>query len=179
MDNSWKKIIILSLIGVILVVGFLIFSSLGQESNNNPPDNQNNITLSEEKAGQVKIFVKNFVSLYNSYRYADYSNLSALGDYQTTLMQEDTVALIADLEKTVTVGYSKETIVDESTFKYNYNGEKLTASMEADVVELFNRVSGVSPRDVEKENKYRVLATLELLPNGPGWLAEQININIK
>ena len=94
--------------------------------------------LSASDEASLKEFVKNYVNLYNSYSYGDYSNLTALGDYQTQSMQEQTLSSIAEYEKALPVGYKITTTADPATFQYSYpSADTLSAAISAKVSEVF------------------------------------------
>lgn len=171
--NNQKYLIIAGVILVVLIVGFLIFNS-AKSPNNSGNQGSNGIpeyVLSAAEEENVKEFAKSFINLYNSYRFADFSNLSALGDYQTPEMQLRTQARITFLETNIPVGFEKETKVDLNTFKYSYpQRDRLSVSFNAEVTETLNSSAGVSPRSEESKKTYTQNFEIFLQPYMSGWL---------
>lgn len=167
---------------MLITIIYFVASSLKQTpaENNNPPNlggnSGQNQALSAEKQQQLKQFVKNFVSLYNTYSYNDYTNLTALGDYQTAELQTQTQELVNELSQNTSVGFNRQTTVDETTFSYNYDGAHASVTIEANVSEWFDE--GLSPRQ-GSGSSYRIIVSLKLDAAGDGWLASEININKK
>lgn len=128
------KIVIYLVVGLLLLWAvFLVINGLsekdGSQSSLQPqPQSGNTATsslpdylLDPEEEKSAYAFVKNFAELYNTYGYGDFSNLSALGDYQTTQMQQRTQEHIQTLEKITPFGYYQEASLLQNTLKYKYN----------------------------------------------------------
>ena len=154
----------------ILLIGFLIFRSLNSSSSSQtgkPPD----YILSADQEHQVSVFVENFVSLYNSYSEEDYTNLTALGDYQTSQMQDKTTQLVKSLENSTPKGFEIRTQTETGTFTYKYTeANKILAAVKA-------RVTETSLGSAQKS--YEIIANLELLKQNANWVVNNIEINKK
>ncbi len=176
--------ILLYLFGFLLVCGlfFLIVRGLTNKSSQKPVDNtQTNLpdyVLSQSDETKVKEFVKNFINLYNTYGYADFSNLTALGDYQTVNFQNKTKETVSSLETSTPVGYQKETQAKPETFSYKYPlSNLLKVYMDAKVEEkVSDQNLQISPRTENIFNSYDVKITVELVPSGKNWLVNDILI---
>jgi hypothetical protein len=185
MSKPYKLILILASFFVVLTVGFLIYQNVTKTpSNEQSQPNNNNQDLPEYFLGadeeiRVKEFVKNFASLYNSYRYADYTNLTALGDYQTVSMQEKTIDLISQLENTIPVGFAINTTPEVATFTYKYpEASKITASLKAEVEETQNEnlQENFSPRNPEIKSNYEIKVDVVLVRFNGNWLVDSLVI---
>ena len=167
---------------MILIIGFLIYRGLfpsGQQPNNQP-NNQGqapDYVLDSQEEARVKEFVKNFVNLYNSYSFADYSNLTALGDYQTSAMQDKTLQLVGQLEADTPEGFQRQTETEIDTFAYGYpNASQLSVEVKAWVEET-TIIGEPGPRSPEKSTRYPVTVKLELSRSGQAWLVNNFEIN--
>lgn len=180
MPKQYKILLIIGAFFVLILVGFLIVNNLSSPKNPGPGSNQSpqatsttdvpDYLLSEESEASLKEFVKNYVNLYNSYSYDDYSNLTALGDYQTQSMQEQVLASIAEYEKTVPAGYRIITTADPATFQYSYpSSDNLSATISAKVSEVFG--------EVQTPKQYNVNIQLQIGRQKVGWLVKDIKIN--
>ncbi len=180
MPKQYKILLSIGGFFVLLLAGFLIISSLSSPkdpiSGNNQPSqatstgNVPDYMLSASQEASLKEFVKNFVNLYNSYSYNDYSNLTALGDYQTQSIQEQVLASIAEYEKTLPAGYKIITTVDPATFQYSYpTAENLSATISARVSEVIGE--GQTPK------QYNINIQLQIGQQKTGWLVKDIKIN--
>lgn len=157
-------------IGIGLLIAKNLSSPAGQSGGGTgqPTPTIPDLILDPAREPQVRQFVKNFVSLYNSYSYGDYSNLTALGDYQTVAMQENTVSAVNALSSSVQPGYSIRTVADPDTFTYHYpDSSRLIAIISAQVTETTAQ-GAVAP--------YQVTATLQLQKSSDFWLVDSINI---
>ena len=186
MEKNWKLLVFIGIIFVLLIVGFLVWSALGSKPGNTggsggggEQSQQSGGALDQQKENQLKEFVKNFINLYNTYSYGDYSNPLALGDYQTPNLQQKTSSFVANLEQTIVPGYSKVTTADEASFSYKPSAGGFVATINAQVAETSFASAGVSPRQEPSEQIYEITATLTVLPSGNGWVADEININTK
>ncbi len=186
MSKPYKIILYLASFFVVLTIGFLIYYNVTKTPSNqqNQPNNNNQdlpeYFLGADEEARVKEFVKNFVTLYNSYRYADYTNLTALGDYQTVSMQEKTLNFISQLENTVPVGFAINTTPDVSTFTYKYpEASRITASLKAEVEEIQNEnlEKNFSPRNPEIKTKYQITVNIVLIRFNGNWLVDSFEIN--
>lgn len=134
--NKTYKILIFSAVGLLVLVAlYFVFRSLAGEGPASPSASQGTSPVSppapvqtlpdyQLDPDQEKIvyeFVKNFAELYNTYSYADYSNLTALGDYETSQMQQKTVEYESSLEKKTQPGYYQEAKVIKDSFRYTYS----------------------------------------------------------
>ncbi len=124
--------------------------------------------LSDADESDLREFVKNFVNLYNTYSYADFSNLTALGDYQTQAMQEKTISAIENWQNTLPLGYKIVTTSDIGSFSYKYpSAGQIIAQIKARVSETANNQA------VPEE--YSITATLDIGRSQNGWLVKDIN----
>lgn len=179
MPKVYKIILVLILAFLAIGVGFLLYSNLSKEplspvSSKQQSDLPDYILPSDEEA-RVREFVKNFGNLYNTYSYADYSNMTALGDYQTPQLQAETLSLVNSLENSVKFGFAKETKVDIASFSYKYpSAGILQVSVVAEVFESqnFYPKSETAPA----WQKYLARITLDLVKNNQNWLVSQIQI---
>jgi len=180
MLKQYKILLIIGGFFVLILVGFLITSSLSSpktpSQGNNQPSQATSTTnlpdylLSTSDEASLKEFVKNYVNLYNSYSYGDYSNLIALGDYQTQSMQEQVLASISEYEKTLPVGYKITTTADSATFQYSYpTAENLSATISARVSEVFG--------ESQTPKQYGIKIQLQISQQKNGWLVKDIKIN--
>ena len=186
MPKQYKILLYILGFFLILVIAYAIFHGFSntpsQQSSNNTTSSSTNSNLpqyilSQDQETWVKEFVKNFVSLYNSYSYADYSNLTALGDYQTPLMQQRTITLVQNLQATTPIGFVITTVPDMSTFTYQYpSADQLLVSVQAQVTESTNAASSGGPRSPTQSNTYTVTVNLELTPFNQNWLVNNFEI---
>ena len=123
--------------------------------------------LSDADEADLKEFVKNFVNLYNTYSYSDFSNLTALGDYQTQAMQEKTLSAIENWQNTLPLGYRIATKSDIGSFSYKYpNAGQVIVQIKARVSETIN--------DQAAPVEYNVTATLDVGRSQSGWMVKDI-----
>lgn len=180
MNKSYKILIYLVGFFLALIVIFLIFNALTSPSapnNSSQPtsatgaeSNLPDYILNSAEETSLKEFVKNFVNLYNTYSYNDFSNLTALGDYQTESMQKDTLATVSSLQSSLKPGYSRQTRVKENTFTYSYPSlDKLTVQIKAQVAE--------TPVIQGNQNNNLVTFSLDIKrQQNNGWLVNEIKI---
>lgn len=133
MSRTYKIVIYLVLGLLLFWAVFLVIKGLSEKGGNQSlsqsqsqtahtaTDNLPDYMLDPEEEKSAYAFVKNFAELYNTYGFGDFSNLSALGDYQTTQMQQRTEEYIKTLEKVTPVGYYQEASLLQNTLKYKYN----------------------------------------------------------
>lgn len=163
------------LLGIFLIVTSLSgkpATSPGNTSTSTPQNTSNlpDYILSSDEEASLKEFVKNFVNLYNTYSYEDYSNLTALGDYQTQGMQEKTLAVIENLKQTLPIGYSLQTQADENTFSYKYpSANEIIVQVTAQAREVLS--------EGKLAQKYKINATLQISRQQKSWLVDDIKIN--
>ncbi len=179
------KFLLIAFAGVLGTVIFaLVISGIFKSSDEGKnPDSEENIpeyVLSQDEEEKVREFVKNFVFLYNTYSYADYSNLTATGDYQTPFMYSQTESLIAELEKNVPIGFYQTVSVNESSFNYSYpSADTLRISVQMEISEQYT-VGAESLRYNSSEDKtYVATANLILKRNVNRWLVDVISLNKK
>lgn len=161
---------------MLILVGFLIMNGLSSPKTTNNQNTQVNTTanvpdymLSVSDEASLKEFVKNYINLYNSYSYGDYSNLTALGDYQTQSMQEQALASITEYEKTLPAGYSLTTSANTTTFQYQYpSASDLSASISGKASEVAGEGQVVK--------QFNVKFQLEIGRQKNGWLVKDIKI---
>lgn len=172
-------------LGGLLTLALLLFSVLwsGRRASEQvaAPDRtteQVDYLLSGDEEAKAKEFVKSFVNLYNTFRYADYRNLTATGDYQTPAFQERTVAYVAELERTVEPGYSRVTEADASTFTYRYpNARRLEVQLRATVAERRGQPGGLDVRSSPLERTFSVTASVTLSRSGGTWFVDWISFS--
>jgi hypothetical protein len=179
-----KGIKILLIIAVLVALGVVIFSLLnsGQNTGSNTQnieESADDLTLEERQ--RLTEFVKNFLTLYNNFGYEDYSNLLALGDYETENAQKQTLERVEDLRLFVPIGFRRTSEISESSLKF----QKLILPPDAVVVqvevlvseEIVNQTSSSFRSDDANETKnYSALAELKLVPYNSGWLVDSINL---
>lgn len=179
MTKQYKILLFLGGFIVFVIIGFIIINSLSSPSSPNMTDNQNNqannspslpdYMLSAAEEANLKEFVKNYINLYNSYSYADYSNLTALGDYQTQSMQEETLSSIARYEAILPIGYQISTEADAKTFSYRYpSADSLSAIISVQISEILGE--NLPPK------KYKATVELGIGRQRAGWLVKDIKI---
>jgi len=180
MAKQYKILLFLGGFFVLGLVGFVIINSLPSpetpiidNNQNNQVDTTTNVPdymLSAPEEASLQEFVKNYVNLYNSYSYGDYSNLTALGDYQTQSMQEETLNSIAKYEETLPIGYQISTEADAKTFSYSYpSSDSLSTTISAEVSEVLG--------ENLPSKKYKATIDLEIGRQKTGWLVKDIKIN--
>ncbi len=187
MDKRIKFLLIFLGIIALIVTVFVIAIDLDSgknDSSNIPIEDTKPLyeveMIVEEKQKLIE-FVENFILLYNTYSYEDYSNLLALGDYETQNAQKQTLERIEDLKKITPVAFAqnveKQDILElkkEILLKVIYS-----VSVNFTVMEEIVADSQVSPRssDVASQNQKQLTATLKILPFGNGFLVDEIRIN--
>jgi hypothetical protein len=182
MSKTYKIILVLILAFLALGIGFLIYANLSKEPQSNNPnpveENLPDYILPSDEEARVKEFVKNFVNLYNTYSYADYSNLKALGDYQDTNLQSETLDLINSLDNTVKPGFAKETKVDINSFSYKYpRAKNLQVNLTGEASESQDYYP--TGQNTPTWKKYPIEINLELIKYNQNWLVSQIKISKK
>lgn len=123
--------------------------------------------LDPKEEARAAGFVKNFVSLYNTYSQGDYSNLYAVGSYETPGQQTRTIAYIKQLETSTPVGHEIRTNADSGKFSYTYP--------KADTL-LTQVTASVSETQGEQTQNYSISAKLTLLQDGRNWRVDEISI---
>lgn len=176
MPKKYKFLVYAAIFFLIAVIGYLIVKNLssppqgkqtgtGQASSTLP-----DLLLTEDQETWVRQFVKNFVNLYNTYSYSDYSNLTALGDYQTPQMQQKTLDLIEQLKASTQPGFSVSTVVNENSFSFRYpDSSQLVVTEQAQATESSTSYSA-------QNSQYKITATLVLAKSGDHWLVSDIKI---
>lgn len=165
-----NKFLILLGVGIVgLVLVFLVVRGLfGGAGSQNGTNTQNipDYVLNSAEEVQVKEFVQNFISLYNTYTTEDTSNLAALGDYQTETMQNNTALRIKSLEAGPE-GLSVVTESDGNTFAYTYTeANRLSVTMKARETQI-NTDKGTN---IQKQTQYEV----QLVRENGRWLVRSI-----
>ena len=167
---SKKPLIFIFSVLVFLVLAYLMF----QAFTNNKPGNGGQLPqyiLSPSEETAVKGFVKNFVTLYNTYSPYDTSNISALGDYETVAMQERSLVLISQIQATTSTP-PQSAQAQDSTFTYNYDAAgHLTAAMEV-------LISIQSPPNSSSQPQVETV-TLSLVKQSNRWVVDSITATQK
>lgn len=188
MSRNYKILLYLALGLLLLLAVYLVFRGLSDKGGSQPasqsqPQAASTTTsslpdylLDPEQEKSAYAFVKSFAELYNTYSYGDFSNLSALGDYQTTQMQQRTEEYIKTLGKITPVGYYQETSLLENSLKYKYNQVgrvTITAGLQ---IKIYNNYApGLS--GTQRPDKIRTSnLTMELVAYKQSWLADNIEI---
>ena len=174
-EKSAYRLITYILTGLVFtILGFLVIRGLygGRQTVRNNVVSQNLPTyvLSSAEEQRLKEFVQNFVSLYNSYSSQDFSNLKALGDYETSSMQQNTADLIEQLSGVLPAGFVSRGEALPDTFSYSYpDASGIVANIKAEVSQK-DESNGKSAKFIE-------IATLNLVKQGSIWVVETIKIN--
>ncbi len=135
--------------------------------------------LTEAQKQSVREFVKNFILLYNSYAYGDYSNLSSLGDYQTQKAQKQTLDRIEQLLENTPVGFRRIVEVSNSGIEVKsllFPPKQIETKIKFWVKDQVIIPEGTTPRsdDAVKPKEYEARATLRLVPYNQSWLVDNI-----
>ncbi len=152
---------------VIIIFGVLIWLFVHSNNQTNTPNVSNvpSYQLTQDEEDHLRSFVKTFIELYNTYSTGDYSNLYALGDYQTTDMQYRTKALITQLEQETPENYDLVSTEVPGAMTYIYNqGNTIKVSDQVDVVEMING----------KTVKYQESVDLIVMKNGSKYFVDNI-----
>ena len=164
-------------IGVGIVLILLIFSLVVSYSHTPPAPNSvssssvPSLLLDNQQEQEIKSFVQNFVSLYNSYSSDDVSNITALGDYETIDLQERTQTYVEQLQQNTPAGVVIRTEADAGDFSYQYpEGNTLLVSMGATAT----RTDSSGTQTTQK-----ITASLTLKLSSQGWLADDIQLTNK
>ena len=155
-----------------------------QQNNNLASSTLPSYILDPSEEQKVYEFVKNFSELYNTYSYSDFSNLTALGDYQTPEMQQTTVSYVSYLEKNTVPGYLQEASVVPSSFHYDYpSASRLVVSLSLKIKKYSNFYpkigDAVSLREsysTKLEGENLTVVELELIKAGTGWQVNKFQI---
>lgn len=163
-----KFFLYIGLAVAVIAVGILllVFFRAGTGSQNTPRiSNVPAYQLSPGDEAHLRSFVKTFAELYNSYSTGDYSNLYALGDYETTAMQYRTKALIDQLDQQTPDGYDIRSEGVDASFRYSFNqANLLTASINVNVTET--KAGGTG--------KYQSTAELSIVKDGSQYFVDNI-----
>ncbi len=196
--NKIYKILIFSAVGLLVLVAiYFVFRSLAGGGPASPVASQETPSVSPpapvqtlpdyqldpEQEKIVYEFVKNFAELYNTYSYADYSNLTALGDYETSQMQQKTVEYENSLEKKTQPGYYQEAKAIKDSFRYTYSQVgrlSVSIAVELKVYSNFfpapavddNTASQALPQKLESTKKINLELGLEKYGNR--WIVSSI-----
>ena len=194
--SKTNKILIFSAVGLLILVAlYFVFKSLGggpagpagqgapSTAQPGPVQSLPDYQLDPDQETAVYEFVKNFAELYNTYSYADYSNLTALGDYETVQMQQKTAELVVSLEKNTQPGYFQEAKIVKDSFKYKYPQAgrlSVTLSLEIKVYSNFfpnikasDSASGQNPLQ-KLEGTKKIGFELGLEKYGNRWIVNSI-----
>jgi hypothetical protein len=190
MNKNYKYLVYLGAAVLFILVIYLVIKGL--QSNGRPADSglagnsQNgnlassslpSYLLNPDEELRVYEFVKNFLELYNTYSYSDYSNLTALGDYQTSGMQQTTVNYVSFLKKTVLPGYLQEAKADKDSFRYDYPSiDRLIVNLSLTEKKYSNFYPKVGGMTSKPEGEKRIAVELELVKFGKGWLVNNFQI---
>lgn len=183
-------------IGIFLVICIIIFFVSGitdnpqsgnkqdqnqiQKSQTNQQNQIPEYILPTEEEKRVKEFAFSFIKLYNTYGYSDFSNLLALGDYETPLMQEKSLALAKELEVSVSEGFMQEAENDLNYFFYKYpDGSKLEVNVRVAIKQYSNYYQkpelDFSKSFIPKlENNQNKEFKIELSKYGKTWLVNRV-----
>jgi hypothetical protein len=136
------------------------------------------LTLSAADEGSLKEFVKNFVTLYNNYSFDDFSNLTALGDYENQAMQQKTQDLISRLQTSLPPGFSQSSDPQLSTFSYKtIDLQTFTVTESVNISETNSSQNSLSIRSSEQPQSYVATEILTVVKYGQGWLVGDVQIN--
>ncbi|MBI3232298.1 MAG: hypothetical protein HYZ51_04435 [Candidatus Doudnabacteria bacterium] len=180
MPTRIKIIIIIFIIIASLAVAVALFKDVKDSGDSSQPSSVQVLddVSSKEKESALK-FVKNFLSLYNSYSFEDYSNLEALGDYETQNAQKQTLERIERLRKETPLGFLRNVEVNDSDIeikKLFVPAGQIQVKAKFLVVETIQPSAEVSPRsdDSLKQKQFEATARLKLVPYGKSWLVDDI-----
>jgi len=179
MNKTNKILLYIGGLLVFVMIGVMIYVTVSKQSQTpsvSEPLPQYILGSTEEV--QLKEFARYFLKLYNSYGYGYTSNLSALGDDQTTAMQEKTIAFIEDLNSTLADGFNQITEPDASSFSYTYlEADHITAMLNATVNETYGDEG--SPRSPAETKIYSIKAKFKFIKNGDKWFVDNLQITKK
>lgn len=182
--NKRIKIIIVVLVifaGAIVVYNITkdVSKPSSQETNSQPA--AINEEISPKDRQKIQEFVENFLLLYNTYSYEDYSNLQALGDYQTQNAQKQTLERIEKLKADTPIGFKRTVRFDEVSLKIEKLGVLKTAfrvSAKLTATDSVEKQAPASPRSSDAQGgSVDLQAELRLVPYNQGWLVDDILIN--
>jgi len=135
------------------------------------------LQLSDQEEASIKEFVKNVVTLYNNYSYADFSNLTALGDYETEDMQQKTLDYISQLQAETAIGFRQVSQPDLSSFSYQSpNLSTVIVTLNVKITDTYNTGSQLDLRGGQQPNSFTVTDILTLKSYGQSWLIDDIQI---
>jgi hypothetical protein len=91
----------------------------------------------KDQEDSLKIYIKNFLELYNSYEAAnDFKNLITLDSDMTLALRQENLARIDHLRSSTQAGFSVKTTMDENTLVYSRQSEtRIEADIQGQVVE--------------------------------------------
>lgn len=167
MDKKIKIILIFLVVISVVVVLFSFFNN--QKKGDIIVDKETQETkisfISKEDEQDLNNFVKNFVLLYNSYTSDDYSNLLALGDYQTINVQKQTLKFIEEYKESKVVGVRKS--IKPDTYKAVFNQVFLPTEYFDAIVEFVHLETPIenyyfSPREEDKLRIMEILRSMRL-----------------
>jgi hypothetical protein len=171
--------------GVVLLLGFSIWSLLKTQTPVTVPNNGQSGQINEPSTNtlqfaeieSLKEFVKNFAELYNTYRFEDFSNLTALGDYQSAAMQEVTLSRVADLEKNLKPGDAVYAKANPTSFSYQVlNGQDISAEINLKISEYANEFPESETQSLRDpvysslKREYEVKFNLKIQKFSQAWL---------
>jgi len=135
------------------------------------------LALNADDESSLRQFVKNFVTLYNNYSYNDFSDLTALGDYENQAMQQKSLDFISQTEPTLQSGYSQSSDPQLSTFSYKtIDLQTFTVTINVNITET-NSQNELSLRSSEEPQNYTDSDTLTIVRYGQSWLVADVQIN--
>ncbi len=136
------------------------------------------LQLSQQEEAGVREFVKNFLTLYNNYSYGDFNNLTALGDYETQNMQQETLDTVNGLQSSVPIGYSQNSEPDFSTFSYEYpNPNTVVVTIQVKIIKSFNNQNEILTRSSVVPQTQNSTEVLTLQSYGQSWLVSDLQIS--
>lgn len=183
MNKSYKIILVIIGAFVLLAALFAIVISMSKPAPKTPDASTNQPTtdtkpilqLDAQEETQVRQFVKNYVELYNNYSYGDYTNLTAVGDYETQKMQEKTLETIKNLQENTLEGFSQTAEADLSTFSYKYtNADTLSVSIKAGISQDSNSGLSTSARNPGEQKTKVLTEILTLKSYGKNWIVDDL-----
>jgi hypothetical protein len=165
-----KKTLII--IGIILIVAafiaVLVSFSRKSSDGNQQNTNQQVEPLTPVQEDSLKIYIKNFLELYNSYEAAnDFKNLITLDSDMTLALRQENLARIDHLRSSTQAGFSVKTTMDENTLVYSRQSEtRIEADIQGQVVEGGIRDSA----------SYKITARVVLIKESGQWYFDDVEI---
>lgn len=170
-------IIIAVIIAVLAVVLALSRDIKNSEAPKTAPPELIVEVFTPEQKKSIEEFVKNFLSLYNTYAYEDYANLSALGDYQTQNAQKQTLERINQLGKNTPQGFRRTADLKDANIEVRsllFPPNQIEARAKFWIKEQIIGSLESTPRsdDSVEAKEYQAVAILKLVPYNRSWLVD-------